>query len=391
MNDIWEQELENLLNEDLSSVRRREQQGFDRLVSPFGNSIVLFGAGHLGRTIAKRLRQGGIEPLAFADNNARLWGSRIDGILVRSPQEAAERFGAVAAVIWSPGSHHRFSETSKELRALGCGKVVSFVPFYWKYADDFLPVGFLDLPHKIYSWSADIRAAFRLMADEESRQNFVTQLKWRTVENYDQLPPCTQEAQYFPEQLFRFSRHEVFVDCGAFDGDTIRDYLARPDHDFSRICAFEPDPMNFEKLSKYVGALPSETRTKIVLAQQAVGRQTERLAFATTGTASSLIRQDGGTEVMSVSIDDVLQQHQPTYIKMDIEGSEMDALVGARTCIENNLPVLAICVYHRPTHLWEIPLLIHSMSDRYRFFLKAHQEEGWDLVCYAVPVQRLKV
>jgi hypothetical protein len=69
----------------------------------------------------------------------------------------------------------------------------------------------------------------------------------------------------------------------------------------------------------------------------------------------------------------------------------MDALIGARGSIKKTLPVLAICVYHQPDHLWRIPLLIWSFSDQYRFFLRPHNEEGWDLVCYAVPVNRLKV
>jgi len=347
MNDFWEKELEHLLDEAVSSVGEREQTAFDRLVSPFGNSIVLFGAGNLGRKIANRLRQEGINPIAFADNNAKLWGSTIDDITVYSPEDATQRFGKGAAfivAIWSPGSHHRFSETSKMLRKLGCVKVVSFVPFYWKYADDFLPICFMNLPHKIYSSSEDIRRAFRLMANEESRQNFVTQLKWRTVENYDKLPPCTAEVQYFPEHLFHFSKEEVFVDCGAFDGDTIQEYVAHHGNDFSRIFAFEPDPVNFEKLAKYVDSLPRETKTKIVLDQKAVGRQAEILRFATTGTASSLIRQDGDIEVESISIDEVMQQYDPTYIKMDIEGAEIDALLGAQKCIKKKLPALAICV-----------------------------------------------
>ena len=64
-------------------------------------------------------------------------------------------------------------------------------------------------------------------------------------------------------------------------------------------------------------------------------------------------------------------------------------LAGARRLIEQALPILAICVYHQPDDLWRIPLLIHSFSEEYRFFLRPHNEEGWDLVCYAVPLSRL--
>jgi hypothetical protein len=73
---------------------------------------------------------------------------------------------------------------------------------------------------------------------------------------------------------------------------------------------------------------------------------------------------------------------------MDIEGSEMDALAGASRIIREQGPLLAICVYHKQDDLWKIPLLIHSLNPEYRFFLRPHKLEVWDLVCYAVPKAR---
>ena len=81
----------------------------------------------------------------------------------------------------------------------------------------------------------------------------------------------------------------------------------------------------------------------------------------------------------------------PTYIKMDIEGSELDALAGARNIIKKEMPILTICLYHRYDDLWRIPLFIHSLADDYRLFLRPHEIEGWQLVCYAVPNHRLKI
>ena len=84
-----------------------------------------------------------------------------------------------------------------------------------------------------------------------------------------------------------------------------------------------------------------------------------------------------------------LEELGPTFIKLDIEGFEIDALHGGRKTIERNAPVLAICVYHRQDHLWRIPLLLSELRNDYAFFLRPHNEEGWDLVCYAVPRARL--
>ena len=91
-----------------------------------------------------------------------------------------------------------------------------------------------------------------------------------------------------------------------------------------------------------------------------------------------------------VTLDEALVGCSPTYIKMDIEGSELDAIAGARAVVESSLPVLAICVYHQHDHLWRIPAAIRDISDRYRFYLRPHMLEAWDLVCYAVPPHRLR-
>ena len=90
-----------------------------------------------------------------------------------------------------------------------------------------------------------------------------------------------------------------------------------------------------------------------------------------------------------MALDVILKDDTPTYIKMDIEGSELDALEGARNIINRHHPVLSICAYPVQDHLWRVPALIHAIWDQYRLYFRPHEREGWDLVCYAVPPQRL--
>jgi FkbM family methyltransferase len=383
-------ELEALLRETEDEAAHRAATAFDRLVEPFGQSLVLFGAGNLGRRIAVTLRETGVEPLAFADNNPALWGRRVAGLEVLSPAQAAARHGATAAflvTIWSPGSGHRYCDTRRKLRGLGCVKVVSFLPFLWKHAAQYLPDCFLDLPQRILPHRDEILALGRLWEDEESRRTYLTQLQWRFQDDYDGLPPRLQGPQYFPEGLFAPIPGEVFVDCGAYDGDTVKTFLAWARGDFEAIHAFEPDRLNFEKLTAHRDTLPEPG--KVVLHQAAVGGAFEKLRFSDTGTASSVTTRDGAFEVDSVPLDGVLGGVRATFLKMDIEGAEEEALRGARELIQRNLPILAICTYHRQDHLWKLPLLIKALAPEYRLFLRAHQEEGWDVVCYAVPPNRL--
>jgi hypothetical protein len=77
-----------------------------------------------------------------------------------------------------------------------------------------------------------------------------------------------------------------------------------------------------------------------------------------------------------------------TFIKMDIEGSEPEALEGARGIVQRDRPILAICVYHVQNHLWRVPLLMKSMFPEYRMFLLCYEGDGWQTVAFAVPPER---
>jgi len=385
-------ELDELLSEDVASVIERERTAFDRLIEPFGKSLVLFGAGNFGRQVLACLRRDGNEPLAFVDNNSSLWGKTVDGIPVFSPYEAARRFGQRAAfliTIRSPESQHRFVETKQRLHTLSCRRVVSFMPFLWKYAETFLPYFYIDLPHKIYDNAEALKDTFNLWADAESRRAFFTQLEWRVLPDFDSLPGRTIYKPYFPKDIFSLRADETFVDCGAYDGDTIREFLDHSGGSFNRIVAFEPDPRNFQNLATYVGNLPKGIGEKIILLNKAVGAKHGRLRFDGAGSASSHESPDGSIEVESVALDGILKDYSPSYIKLDVEGDESEALIGAQRIIGKKSPILAVCIYHRLDDLWRIPLLIQSFFTGYRYFLRAHNEEGWELVCYAVPNSRV--
>jgi hypothetical protein len=88
-------------------------------------------------------------------------------------------------------------------------------------------------------------------------------------------------------------------------------------------------------------------------------------------------------------LDQILSAEVPTYIKLDIEGAEMDALKGAAGLIRQHKPVLAVSVYHQQDHLWRIPLYLKTLFPGYQFFLRPHNEEAWDLICYAIPEERV--
>jgi FkbM family methyltransferase len=193
---------------------------------------------------------------------------------------------------------------------------------------------------------------------------------------------------YFPDDLLKLKSDEAFVDCGAFDGDTLRAFLKRQGESFASVDSFEPDPANFKKLEQGVSLLPASIRSKVRVHPCAVGARTETVRFNAQANEASFVGS-GALEVRCVDLDHFLADRTPTYVKMDIEGYEPEALKGAAALLRRHAPVLAICVYHSQDHVWRLPLFMRSLSDEYRLFLRPHLLEVWDLVCYAVPRNRL--
>jgi FkbM family methyltransferase len=378
--------LESLLSEPVASVLEKERTAFDCELAKSEGRLVLVGAGNLGRRALSCLRSAGITPLAFTDNGRDLWGTEVDNVPILSPEVAAERFGRSAlfvVTIWSPG--HRYADTRQRLLGLGCRNVICATRLRWKFADQLLPDYCQDLPHKVYEQASSVLEAASLMADDFSREQYLHQVRWRALGDFGELSP-PQPHQYFPDGLFRLLPREVFIDCGAYDGITIRRFLKRS-REFLRIYAIDADPSNYKQLVRTISALPD--RDRIESHYLAVGAKHDRVRFQSTGTVQAAVSSNGDIEVEQVPLDDLLKGAEPTFIKMDIEGAELGALEGARHLIRQSQPLLAVCVYHTPSDLWRIPLKIHELAPRHALYLRPHVEDGWDLVCYAIPPERV--
>jgi FkbM family methyltransferase len=390
--DASTHELERVLSAPVAELQERERTAFDHQAGTDMNSLVLFGAGGLGQKTLAGLRQLNISPVAFSDNNRSLLGREVDEIPVLSPEDAAHQFGKTAVfviTIFMDSAPGGIEPLLDQLRGLGCENVISFVPLFWKYPDVFLPHYAYDLPHKVVAAADRIRRAWKLFDDELSQDEFLAQIKWRLDPGFDKIPPPSSHSIYFPPELIHLSPTEVFVDCGAYRGDTLLSFLKQAHGSFQRLLAFEPDPMNYENLSELVASFVPDISNRIQTRELAVGRRLETLHFHAQGVASSALSEQGEIAVRSEHLDLLLSEEKPSFIKMDIEGAEIDALEGALETIRTQQPILAVSAYHRQEHIWEIPLLIHSIALSYRFYLRRYHERVLDdLVLYAIPNNR---
>jgi FkbM family methyltransferase len=387
----WRRQLDSILSESTAEARQRESTKFDEAAGQT-TSIVIVGAGNLGRNVLRGLNSAGREVTAIADSNPRLWNSSIEGIRVMSPADAAEGFGGSSVFvicIWHPDRYEGVQHHIERMVALGARRTVPFVWLFWKYPELFLPYYLWDLPSKIPEQADDIRAACEVLADDCARSQFVSQVEFRSRADFGRQPVPSHTPAYFANDLFSLLPDERFVDCGAFDGDSIQSFLEASDGKFARIDAFESDPLNFASLQRVVesnGLLKSTT----VLHQKAVSSTVGSGRFSATGQANAGISDQGDIEMSCTTLDESLDGQHPTFIKMDIEGAEIDALRGARRIITRHQPLLAICVYHRQNDLWRIPMLMHELEPESLLTLRPYWLDGFDLVCYAVPPNRVK-
>lgn len=348
---------------------------------------VLFGAGALGRVVLDGLRRGGVDPICYADNNPRRWGTNVDGLAVDSLAAAIDRHGRGVPIVLTI---YTGAAVEAALRKLGL-RVITFPELAQDFPDQLLPWGPLDLPSRMSQCGARIREAFSLWADDESREEYIAQVRFRHAFAGPVPPHLPAEATYFPDDLVELVAEEVFVDCGAFDGDSVGAFLRRTGGWFGGVAAIEADPQNAEKLRQFVGRLPAAIASSIRVIEGAVGSKNETIRFHATGTRASNLSDDrDAIEVRCHKLDDILHGATPSYIKMDIEGAEADALEGAREIIRRHAPVLAICLYHRQSDLWEIPLQVREMTDRYRFFLRRYSDDCWEQLLYAIPDGRAR-
>ena len=193
----------------------------------------------------------------------------------------------------------------------------------------------------------------------------------------------TEKAIYFDlEECITKGKREFFIDAGGFDGLTTASFMEWcGGNGYSYI--FEPDERNRMSI---INNLREISNYEIV--PKALWSRTATLAMDSKGNFASNVREKTGERqeeiIDSIAIDDFAKGRRITYIKMDIEGAEAEALRGAARVIEEQKPRLAISIYHREKDIWEIPALILNYCPEYQFYLRHYSFSWYDTVLYAV-------
>lgn len=232
----------------------------------------------------------------------------------------------------------------------------------------------------LYDHGDDILWLYKKLGDYRSRYALLAYcLNWFMFDNsLGRVGKISEDIykEYLDFDVLKFSKDEVYADCGGYVGDSLADYLAEVGTDsYNKIYIYEIDPLNCDAIEKNITNWVNKGHIKegsVVLRRKGVGLN-GKLRFtpvaAGSDRSSQALSKTGTLEVDVVSLDDDIAE-KLTYIKMDIEGAEYDAILGAKRHIAQEYPKLAVCVYHKPHDIWELPRLIDAIAPDYKFFMR---------------------
>lgn len=239
----------------------------------------------------------------------------------------------------------------------------------------------------------DIKKVYSLFHDDRSKKIYVNGLCNRIAPAFSELTweeLFCDEEQYFYQEYFKFHSNETFVDCGSYTGDTILKFCDIVKK-YKEIWGFELDKDNFDQMVSNLKNIDGSIHlhncgvwNENCVLDYGHGSSTNEPSsgislYKTEPSANNLIQQ-----AQVKRLDDVLKSRNVTYIKMDVEGAEMNALLGAEHIIRTQRPRLSVCVYHKVSDFWQVPLLIKRFNQDYNFILRHYMKtDCTETVLYA--------
>jgi FkbM family methyltransferase len=343
--------------------------GTSKMINLFeGKTTYLFGCNEHSADLCKIIKADGI----IDDFKA---GSYFNGLPVLHGDEIAPDSVVINCVLMAKGRLAR-----KRIDSLACETTYDYSDLLEKFPE-FIPVPefmrdtLCDRKNKSDKW----KYLENLLADEKSKKVLADLVCFRTSANLSALTEYefTPEQQYFDE-VVNLSYEEVFVDCGGFDGDTSEQF-AKKNPVYQRVYLFEPSPLNLKKARARLSSL-----NNIEFIEKGVSDQSAVASFNAAGGSASAISEHGSDQITLTKIDDEITE-KVTFIKMDLEGWETKALLGAKQHILQDHPKMAIAVYHSASDFWSIPQLVLGIRDDYDVYLR-HYTQGWvESIMYFIP------
>lgn len=367
--------------EDCPSLATLRDQATRRLRRALdeGRAIALLGAGQTGCTTARAL---GPAAHCFLDDTPHKQGSTLLGLPVHGVDAGLRELPAGALVVVCIFSaRHQWLHTRARVQRLrpDC-EVASFAEVLHLFQQG-LPNLYLAELGEQAALLPRLLALRARLADARSRAVLDEHLRMRLCADFAAAPDARDALDFLgvdPHAALSF------VDGGAFDGDTVRDFLRWRGAHVGRVVACEPDAHNAAALRAWVAGLDAGLRDRIEVRETALWSSSGRHAFAASGQVGSALADSGTCTVATDTLDAFDPLSDPLLVKLDVEGAEAEVLRAAAPWLRRRRPLLAISAYHRPADLAELFERVDALGVPYRYHLRCHGGDGTDLMLYCV-------
>ena len=255
--------------------------------------------------------------------------------------------------------------------------------YYWEYEHEVNWFGY---------WGDDIIDNFDLyceliddLNDSKSRLILINIMMARLTNNWKYYSICcdNRRKEYFDDEIINLAtKEQIVIGGGGFTGDTYQNYyriLGKEEGEcIKKWYLYEPDRLNMDKARENLRG-----KKNVVFRQVGLGESNGMSFFDASGSVGSSCREEGNESIEVVTLDSDVKE-KITFLKLDIEGKELEALKGAYRHLIEDKPQLAICLYHKRKDILEIINYIRSVNSDYNFFIRHYSEAHWDTVLYAV-------
>lgn len=337
--------------------------------------IVLFGAGNLG-TSAYRTIKDNMNIYALADNNSKLHRKKLDNygnLEVLPLMELEKNKEEYFVIITAMARNYQAIRNQLDEKQI---KYITYMEYILIYHFDKLDYVYREL-----------------LQNDISRKSYLAIILSYLESDLSYIKEIYVKNQYFEvAEFYEPTTEDVFVDCGAFVGDSIEAFLGTRYGIVNKIYAFEPTQKNLIAMKYRMERLKKEWALQddqLIIVDKVVDAENgvKYFSFHNEGNASNAIVDkimDNVVKVEAISLDSFFEdkENKPTFIKADVEGSEMDLIIGAKALITKHKPKLAICVYHRLDDLFKLPLMIKELNPEYKMELRHHMPNYCETVLY---------
>jgi FkbM family methyltransferase len=377
----------DLFRIDFEAHQTRQSAHLQRLKDEImrAGGLCIYGAGTIGRQALAAARRIDLPVRAFVDRNTNLHGSRLSGIDVIGPDQLR---GSLDMVVPALGRH------LSQIRDLLNRAQVSLCYLSELYHLAQVPTEpERDYLRDLLQNRLHYLALFLNLADERSREVLAALVISRLTLNPAYLEAVCERGhpQWFDPAFLPSPHDAIFVDGGAFDGDTVAGYLDAQGDTHRAIYAFELDPLiasrGTQRLASY---------RDVHYINTGLSNRSGHVSIRSTGGTDGGIGVHGGNDFASDDnsrmvpigrLDDLVPV-AINYLKLDVEGEEAHVLEGATAHIRNDHPTIGMAVYHHAHDIWSLPEQLLSMRSDYQLYLRHYTDLAYETVIYAQPLNK---